>query len=71
MTCAFLGGSMGSWLGARAYARFGWLGACALLTLLCALALACHWFNLRRAAVPASTDDAGQTLSLAMEQTQP
>jgi multisubunit Na+/H+ antiporter MnhC subunit len=31
--------------------------------------LACHWFHLPRAAVPASTDDAGQTPSPAMEQT--
>lgn len=57
MTCAFLGGSLGSWLGALAYARFGWPGVCALLASLCALALARHWLHLRRFAIPASTGD--------------
>jgi predicted MFS family arabinose efflux permease len=42
MTCAYLGGSVGSWLGARAYAQFGWLGVCAVLALCAALALAGH-----------------------------
>lgn len=42
MTCAYLGGSAGSWLGARAYAHVGWLGVCGLLALLAALALARH-----------------------------
>lgn len=39
MTCAFLGGSAGSWLGARAYADIGWLAVCGLVALLGALAL--------------------------------
>ncbi|MFE9450852.1 MFS transporter [Streptomyces sp. NPDC006739] len=42
MTCAYLGGSVGSWLGARAYGRFGWPGVCALVALLTAAALARH-----------------------------
>ncbi|WP_091107982.1 MFS transporter [Micromonospora citrea] len=42
MTCAYLGGSLGSWVGAPAYARLGWLGVCGLLTLLAAAALAHH-----------------------------
>ncbi|RKF29384.1 MFS transporter [Micromonospora globbae] len=42
MTCAYLGGSAGSWLGARAYDHVGWLGVCGLLALLAALALARH-----------------------------
>ncbi|MGP4003010.1 MFS transporter [Streptomyces sp. 8N706] len=42
MTCAYLGGSMGSWVGARAYTCFGWLGVCALVALLAAVALARH-----------------------------
>ncbi|GAA4579972.1 hypothetical protein GCM10023176_58730 [Micromonospora coerulea] len=42
MTCAYLGGSLGSWFGARAYAHFGWLGVCAVLALLAAIALAGH-----------------------------
>ncbi|NUR29116.1 MAG: MFS transporter [Catenulispora sp.] len=34
MTCAFLGGSAGSWLGVRAYAASGWNGVCASVALL-------------------------------------
>jgi predicted MFS family arabinose efflux permease len=42
MTCAFLGGSAGSWLGVRAYSAFGWNGVCALVALLAGLALLRH-----------------------------
>lgn len=42
MTCAYLGGSAGSWLGVRAYAHAGWLGVCAVLALLAGLALTRH-----------------------------
>ncbi|SIR57658.1 MFS transporter [Micromonospora avicenniae] len=42
MTCAYLGGGVGSWLGARAYARLGWSGVCGLLALFAAVALARH-----------------------------
>ncbi|TMQ95172.1 MFS transporter [Actinomadura soli] len=42
MTCSFLGGSTGSWLGAAAYGRFGWTGVCALLAVLATVALARH-----------------------------
>ncbi|MFD8702799.1 hypothetical protein ACFV1W_09310 [Kitasatospora sp. NPDC059648] len=42
MTCAYLGGSAGSWLGARVWALAGWWGVCTLLALLTALALARH-----------------------------
>jgi hypothetical protein len=38
-----IGGSVGSWLGARAYIRFGWPGVCALV----ALALARHLIHRR------------------------
>jgi predicted MFS family arabinose efflux permease len=47
MTCAFLGGSAGSWLGVRAYLRFGWLGVCALAAVLVALALTRHLLHRR------------------------
>ncbi len=33
-TCAYLGGTLGSWLRARAYTHLGRLGVCALLALL-------------------------------------
>ncbi|WUI02275.1 MFS transporter [Spirillospora sp. NBC_00431] len=42
MTCSFLGGSAGSWLGAAAYGRAGWTGVCALLAALAAVALTRH-----------------------------
>ncbi|GLY84932.1 MFS transporter [Actinoallomurus iriomotensis] len=47
MTCAYLGGSAGSWLGARAYGRAGWWGVCALVALLAVLALVRHLVALR------------------------
>ncbi|GLW07509.1 MFS transporter [Microtetraspora sp. NBRC 13810] len=42
MTCAFLGGSAGSWLGVRTYAQVGWWGVCVLVAVLAGLALTRH-----------------------------
>lgn len=42
MTCAYLGGSGGSWVGVRVYGRAGWRGVCALVAFLAAVALARH-----------------------------
>jgi predicted MFS family arabinose efflux permease len=42
MTCAFLGGSAGSWLGTRAYVRLGWGAVCTLIALAAVLALAAY-----------------------------
>ncbi|GHE06483.1 MFS transporter [Streptomyces alanosinicus] len=42
MTCAYLGGGLGSWLAARAYGRYGWSGVCALVALLTGLGLLRH-----------------------------
>ncbi|MEU9011387.1 MFS transporter [Streptomyces sp. NPDC048479] len=42
MTCAYLGGSAGSWLGVHAYGQGGWWGVCALVVLLTTLGLARH-----------------------------
>ncbi|MFC4908669.1 MFS transporter [Actinomadura gamaensis] len=39
MTCAYLGGSAGSWLGAQAFGRFGWYGVCGLVAGLAVLVL--------------------------------
>lgn len=47
MTCAFLGGTAGSWLGVRAHALVGWPGVCAVAALLCATTLARHLAHLR------------------------
>jgi predicted MFS family arabinose efflux permease len=55
MTCAYLGGGLGSWLGARAYAHFGWLGVCAVLALLAATALARHLASTPAAGRPIAT----------------
>ena len=40
MTCAYLAGSAGSWLGVRVWGYAGWWGVCALVALLAAVALA-------------------------------
>jgi predicted MFS family arabinose efflux permease len=47
MTCSFLGGSTGSWLGAAAYTRAGWTGVCGLVMVLALLALARHVTHIR------------------------
>jgi predicted MFS family arabinose efflux permease len=46
MTCSYLGGSAGSWLGVRAYGQVGWWGVCALVALLTVLAIARHLVEL-------------------------
>ncbi|MET7702652.1 MFS transporter [Streptomyces sp. NPDC005485] len=53
MTCAFLGGSAGSWLGVRAYSAFGWSGVCGLVALLSGLALVRHVLRGRPLKAPA------------------
>ncbi|WP_225727350.1 MULTISPECIES: MFS transporter [unclassified Nocardia] len=42
MTCAFLGGSLGSWLGVQVYDAFGWSGVCALVAMAAIAALIRH-----------------------------
>ncbi|MFI6095439.1 MFS transporter [Lentzea sp. NPDC051213] len=42
MTCAYIGGAVGSWLGVRAYVQFGWRGVCGLVVLMAVVALARH-----------------------------
>ena len=55
MTCAFLGGSAGSWVGVRAYSEFGWGGIAGLTALASAAALARHLaFRRSAATAPAS-----------------
>ncbi|MFF9584585.1 MFS transporter [Streptomyces achromogenes] len=53
MTCAFLGGSAGSWLGVRAYDGLGWPGVTGLVALMAAIALARHLTRPRVPLVPA------------------
>ncbi|MFE9118777.1 MFS transporter [Streptomyces sp. NPDC007172] len=55
MTCSFLGGSAGSWLGIRAYVLLSWLGVCALMGALALLALAVHLAGGHRRRPRAST----------------
>lgn len=43
MTCAYLGGSAGSWLGLHIYDGGGWPGVCALVAVLATLALLRHF----------------------------
>jgi predicted MFS family arabinose efflux permease len=54
MTCTFLGGSAGSWLGVRAYSEFGWGGIAGLTVLASAAALTRHMAHRRSAARPAA-----------------
>ena len=54
MTCAFLGGSAGSWLGVRAYTQWGWNGVCGLIAVLAAAALARHLLRRPQPAAPAA-----------------
>ncbi|MFG3052979.1 MFS transporter [Kitasatospora sp. NPDC048239] len=42
MTCGYLGGTLGSWTGARAYGAVGWPGVCGVVALTAAAALARH-----------------------------
>jgi predicted MFS family arabinose efflux permease len=49
MTCAFLGGTAGSWLGARAYGMLGWAGIPLLVAAAAAVALVAHVNSRRRA----------------------
>lgn len=48
MTCGYIGGSLGSWTGARAYAAFGWPGVCVLVAVLTGAALVRHGFAHRK-----------------------
>ncbi|MFE9066994.1 MFS transporter [Streptomyces violaceusniger] len=48
MTCAYLGGSAGSWLGVQVWSRVGWWGVCALVTFLTGIALVRHLPALHR-----------------------
>ena len=60
MTCAFLGGRMGSWLGARAYTGLGWTGVCGLVAALAALALGRHLIHRRGTRPEAAVPTPGQ-----------
>lgn len=52
MTCAFLGGSAGSWLGVRAYSAFGWNGVCGAVAILGGAALMLCLARFRQASRP-------------------
>jgi predicted MFS family arabinose efflux permease len=56
MTCVFLGGSAGSWLGVRAYLSFGWPGVCVLVAILAVVAVARHLAHLLQATAEGGTD---------------
>ena len=52
MTCAYLGGAVGSGIGARTYTHLGWLGVSALLALVTTAALTRHLHRLSRPSTP-------------------
>ncbi|GAA0923739.1 MFS transporter [Streptomyces thermoalcalitolerans] len=60
MTCAYLGGSAGSWLGVRVWNRAGWGGVCALVAFLAALALARHLPVLLRSSAGPTAPSSGE-----------
>ncbi|MCG6494428.1 MFS transporter [Kitasatospora sp. A2-31] len=60
MTCAYLGGSAGSWLGARIWTQAGWWAVCALLALLAVLALTHHLVSRKHPRPAQVTGTAGQ-----------
>jgi len=43
MTCAYLGGAVGSWLGVRCYIAYGWLAVCGLVALSAAAVVIAVW----------------------------
>ncbi|MFS8100557.1 MFS transporter [Lentzea alba] len=55
MTCAYVGGAVGSWLGVQAYVRFGWRGVCGLVALMAVIAL----IHLVRSRLTQRVDTAG------------
>ena len=65
MTCTFLGGSAGSWIGVRAYSEFGWGGIAGLTALASAAALTRHLLH-RRAAGAAPASPARETSAAAV-----
>ncbi|MEV7965255.1 MFS transporter [Sphaerisporangium sp. NPDC088356] len=60
MTCSFAGGSVGSWLGVRAYTTLGWAGVCGLLALVAVLALGRHLVRRAPRPHPAVAEQAGE-----------
>ncbi|GAA4934581.1 MFS transporter [Actinoplanes utahensis] len=46
MTCAYLGGAIGSWLGVRCFTAYGWKGVCGLVALLAATVVLTGWRRL-------------------------
>jgi predicted MFS family arabinose efflux permease len=66
MTCSFVGGSAGSWLGVQAYLRAGWGGVCALLALVAVTALSWHL-----AGLPARRRAAARSFPVAADATNP
>lgn len=47
MTCAYIGGAVGSAVGVQAYVLFGWSGVCGLVALMAGAALTRHAFAIR------------------------
>ena len=48
MTCVFLGGSAGSWVGVKIYGQWGWPGVCALVAITATAALIRHAMKILR-----------------------
>ncbi len=65
MTCSFLGGTLGSWLGVQAYDLFGWIAVAAFVAFVALVALIRHLVHLNGrpdTTAPASEEPSAATL---------
>jgi predicted MFS family arabinose efflux permease len=65
MTCTFVGGTLGSWLGVQAYDRFGWIAVAAFIAFVALVALGRHLVHLnarRGTTAPAASAPSAATL---------
>ncbi|MDI2129606.1 MFS transporter [Yinghuangia seranimata] len=67
MTCSFLGGSAGSWVGVRLYVGVGWTAVCGLVAALAGVALVRHAVAVRRRADVSASRSAQHRTPLARD----
>lgn len=65
MTCTFVGGTLGSWLGVQAYDRFGWGAVAAFVAFVALVALIRHLVHMRVSGRPGRTAPASSAPSAA------
>jgi predicted MFS family arabinose efflux permease len=65
MTCTFVGGTLGSWLGVQAYDRFGWGAVATFVAFVALVALIRHLVHMRVSGRPGTTAPASPAPSAA------